>query len=161
MSIIKTPFQINFEELFLCETASDLMSCGEFYILLERFCNHIRKSDSQYDEFLNYYFNDEGYLDIWRIPHLIIDTFNQNLKAHEVLGFKEFRNTFLKFLAEFYNFCLSECKFGLYVKSDLSSLNILHQLRIRQKFLETLMVTFINVMDNIENFQQGDMRICA
>ncbi len=160
MSNIKMPFQINSEELFLCESASDLMSCGEFYILLERFCNYIRKTDSQYDEFLNYYFNDEGYVDIWRIPHLMIDIINQNLKEQEVLEFEEFRSTFLKFLAELYNFCLGECKFDLYVKSDSSSsLNTLHQLRIRQKFLHTLMVTFINVMDNIENFQQVEIKI--
>ncbi len=152
--------QINSEELFLCESTKGLMNCSEFYILLERFCNEIGKSSPKYDEFLNLYFNDEGYVDIWRIPHLMIDAFNQNLKFHKVLECEEFRSTFHQFLTELYNFCLNECQSSLFVKPDTSSSQrTLHNLRIRQQFLNTLMGTFIRVVENIENYDKEEMKL--
>jgi len=80
MTTINVSGQITNEDLLLCDSTKLLMNCRDFYILLERFCNGIVKSNPQYDEFLNLYFNDEGYVDIWRIPHLMLDAFNQNLK---------------------------------------------------------------------------------
>lgn len=152
--------QVNSEELFLCESTKGLMNCREFYILLERFCNSIVKYEPQYDEFMNLYFNDEGYVDIWRIPHLMLDVFNQNLKFHKILEHDEFRTTFHQFLIELYNFCLFECQASLYVKPDSSSSqNALYHLRFRQQFLSTLMVTFIKVMENIETYSKEEMKV--
>ena len=159
MTTANVPGQITSEDLFLCESTKSLMNCREFYILLERFCNKIGETSPQYDEFLNLYFNDEGYVDIWRIPHLMLDAFNQNLKFHKLLEFEEFRTTFHQFLAELYNFCLSECQTGLYVKPDpISAQNTLINLRIRQHFLNTLMGTFISAMENIENYDKVEMK---
>jgi len=159
MTTANVPGQTNSEDLFLCESTKTLMNCREFYIILERFCNTIGKTSPQYDEFLNLYFNDEGYVDIWRIPHLMLDAFNQNLKFHKLLEFEEFRTTFHQFLAELYNFCLSECQTGLYVKPDpISTQSTLKNLRVRQQFLNTLMGTFISVMENIENYDKVEMK---
>jgi len=158
MTTANVPGQTNSEDLFLCESTKRLMNCREFYIILERFCNTIGKTSPQYDEFLNLYFNDEGYVDIWRIPHLMLDAFNQNLKFHKLLEFEEFRTTFHQFLTELYNFCLSECQTGLCVKPDpISTQNTLNNLRVRQQFLNTLMGTFISVMENIENYEKVEM----
>ena len=160
MTATSEPGQINSEELFLCESTRGLMNCREFYILLERFCCGIGKARPQYDEFLHQYFNDEGYLDLWRIPNLMIDAFNQNLKFHKVLEFEEFRVTFHQFLADLYNFCLSECQPGLYLNPELSSTHsTVNRLRIRQQFLNTLMVTFINVMENVNNYSKVELRV--
>ena len=160
MKTINVPGQINSEKMFLCESAKGLMNCQEFYILLERFCNGIAKDEPHYDEFLNQYCNDEGYVDIWRIPHLMTDAVNQNLKFHKVLECDRFRNTFNQFLTELYNFCLSECQTSLYVKPDpLSPHNTLHLLRIRQQFMNTLMVTFIKVIENVENYSKVAMKV--
>jgi len=159
MTTTHVPGQINSEELFLCESTKGLMNCREFYGLLERFCNKIGEASPHYNEFLNVYFNDEGYVDIWRIPHLMLDAFNQNLKFHKLLEFEEFRTTFQQFLAELYNFCLSECQTGLYVKPDpISTQSTLKNLRVRQQFLNTLMGTFISVMENIENYDKVEMK---
>jgi hypothetical protein len=160
MTTTNVPSQINSEELFLCESTSDLMNCREFYILLERFCNDIGKVNPHYDVFLNQYFNNDGYVDIWRIPHLMIGSFNQNLKFHKVLDCDEFRISFHQFLTELYNFCLSECQSSLFVRPDPSSSQItVRHFKIRQQFLNTLIVTFINVMENIENFDKAEMKV--
>lgn len=150
----------NIEELFLCESTKGLMNCREFYGLLERFCNKIGEASPKYDEFLNLYFNDEGYVDIWRIPHLMLDAFNQNLKFHyKLLESKAFKNDFHQFLAELYNFCLSECQTGLHVKPDsISSQSMLNNLKVRKQFLNTLMGTFISVMENVENYEKVEMK---
>lgn len=157
MTTQKLSSQISGDELLLCGSVKGLMNCKEFYILLEQFCNEIGKTSPRYDEFLNMYFNDEGYVDIWRIPHLMLDSFNQNLKFHKMLEFEEFRITFHQFLTELYNFCLSECHSSLLVKPDLlSSQNTLRSFKTRQQFLSTLMGTFINVMENIENYDKAE-----
>ena len=159
MTTINVPGQIRNEELILCGSIKGLMNCREFFILLERFCINIGKKSPKYDEFLNLYFNDEGYVDIWRIPHLMIDVFNQNLKFYTVLECEEFRTTFHQFLTELYNYCLSECQTGLYVKPDsISTQSTLNNLRIRQQFLNTLMETFISVIENIENYDKAEIK---
>jgi len=151
--------QIYSEEHFLCETTKVLMNCKEFHIMLERFCNKIGETYPQYDEFLNQYFNDEGYVDIWRIPHLMIDAFNQNLKFHKLLECDDFRNTFHQFLTELYNFYLAECQAGLYVKPDpISTQSTLNNLRVRQQFINTLMGTFISVLENVGNYDKAEMK---
>ena len=158
MTITKVPEQNYCEELFLCESTKSLMNCREFYTLLERFCSKIGETSPQYDEFLNLHFNDEGYVDIWRIPHLMLDVFNQNLMFHKMLECEEFRNTFHQFLTDLYNFCLSECQTDLYVKPDPISIQIiLNDLRARQRFLNILIGTIVSVMENIENYDKMEM----
>ena len=159
MTITKVPEQNYSEELFLCESTKSLMNCREFYTLLERFCIKIGETSTQYSEFLNLHFNDEGYIDIWRIPHLMLDVFSQNLMFHKLLECEEFRKTFHQFLTELYNFCLSECQTELYVKPDpISTQAILNNLRVRQQFLNILIGTFIIVMENIENYNKVGMK---
>lgn len=104
MNMTNVQIKMGREELFFYESAKDLMNNKEFYILLERFCNKISKTNSQYNNFLNHYFNDEGYVDIWRIPHVIADIANNRVDSNKVIGCEEFRTTFSSFLSEFYNF---------------------------------------------------------
>ena len=159
MTSKNVPGQICCEGLFLCKSTSRLMNCKEFYALLERYCNSIEKDHPLYDGFLNLYFNDEGYVDIWRIPYLMIDAFNQDLGFHKMLECEDFRKTFHQFLAELYNFCLHECQTELYVKPDsITSQNIRDNLKIGKQFLNTLMGTFISVMENIENYDRVEMK---
>lgn len=159
MTTTHVPAQNICEELFSCESTTGLMNSREFYGLLERFCSEVGNSSQQYNEFLNAYFNDEGYVDIWRIPHLMLDAFNQNMKFHKLLEFEEFRSAFTQFLTELYNFCLSECQAGLYVKPDpISTQNTLNNLRVRQRFMNTLTGTFIGVMENIENYDKAEIK---
>ena len=159
MTTANLPSQSNREELLLCESAKGLINSREFYILLERFCNAIGESNPQYAEFLNLYFNDEGYVDIWRIPHLMIDAFSNNLKFHKLLEYESFRISLHHFLTELYNYCLSECQASLYVRPDpLSSQTTLLNLKIRQQFLNTLMLTFISVIENIEYYEKTETK---
>jgi hypothetical protein len=147
-------------EMLLCDSTKLLINSREFYVLLESFCNSIIKDNQHYDDFLNRYFNDEGYIDIWRIPHLMIDAFNHNLKFHKVLESDEFRHIFHQFLAELYNFFLCECQPRLLVEPEQANpQDIVYDLRVRQQFLNTLMYTFINVMENIENDDNAEVRM--
>lgn len=92
-----------------CQTTSELFNSKSLYILLERFSNIVIKKNHEYDDFLNRYFNIEGYIDIWHIPHLLVDLvtgsshFNVALLNDEI-----FRNKFMSFLGEFYNYCIKE-----------------------------------------------------
>ena len=68
-----------------CITASEIFNNKSFCFLLERFSNIMCKKDHEYYLFLNTYFNDEGYVDIWRIPHLLLDLVTGNCKSHSSL----------------------------------------------------------------------------
>ena len=144
--------RIDIEALLSCESAKELVNSKEFYTLLELYCHDIGQANPQFEEFLNVYFNDEGYVDIWRIPQLMIDASSENRRLHTLFDSEEFRDTFRHFLTGLYNFCLGACQSSLYMKTDSSSSHItLLSLKTRQRFLGTLMAAFINVMENIEN----------
>lgn len=90
----------------------------------------------------------------------MIDAFNQNPKFHKVLECEDFKITFHQFLTELYNYCLSECQPSLFVRPDpSSSQTTLYNFRRRQQFLITLMVTFINVLENIENYDKAETKV--
>jgi hypothetical protein len=92
-----------------CLTSSELLGSKNLYIYLERFSNIIIKEEPEYYDFLNRYFNDEGYIDIWRIPHLLIDLYNDKTGFHEQrLCDESFRTRFMSFIADFYNYCMKK-----------------------------------------------------
>lgn len=93
-----------------CETASELFNSKGLYIILERFSNIIKNESPEFDDFLNRYFNDEGYVDIWRIPHLLMDLESGNCEFHaNLLEDEEFRRRFISYIGEFYNYCIKKC----------------------------------------------------
>ena len=76
------------------EELTRILSDRELYILLERFCNQLTVAKSEYESFLQFYFNDEGYVDIWRIPHVMMDVLLHRTKFSRVFDNREFRKTF-------------------------------------------------------------------
>ncbi|MCG8499920.1 MAG: hypothetical protein MJB12_05870 [Firmicutes bacterium] len=90
-----------------CQNASEMLKSKSLYILLERFSNTVIKENPEYGDFLNRYFNDEGYIDIWRIPHLLLDLTNGKADCHAVLLDDEiFKIKFMSFIGKFYNYCI-------------------------------------------------------
>ena len=89
-----------------CSNLHELVNCGTFYSLLETF--HLQDDCVAHEAFLQRYLNDEGYVDIWRIPHLMLDTVQQKLGNHKLHDDKTFRILFHEFLAALYAWCLSQ-----------------------------------------------------
>jgi len=91
------------------EELTRILSDRELYILLERFCNQLTVAKPEYESFLQFYFNDEGYVDIWRIPHVMMDVLLHRTKFSRVFDNREFRKTFHRFIRELMVFCSREC----------------------------------------------------
>lgn len=91
------------------EELTRILSDRELYILLERFCNQLTVAKPEYESFLQFYFNDEGYVDIWRIPHVMMDVLLHRTKFSRVFDNREFRKTFHRFIRELMVFCTREC----------------------------------------------------
>jgi len=94
---------------YSCEELAPIFSDRELYILLERFCNHAIATQPELESFLQHYFNDGGYVDIWRIPHAMIDVLLHRTQYNRVFGSREFRKTFHRFVRELLVFCSKEC----------------------------------------------------
>ena len=94
---------------YSCEELTPVFSDRELYILLERFCNQAPTTQPNYESFLQYYFNDEGFVDIWRIPHVMMDVLLHRTKYNRVFDNKKFRKTFHRFISELMVFCSREC----------------------------------------------------
>ncbi|MCL6589667.1 MAG: hypothetical protein K6U80_06920 [Firmicutes bacterium] len=142
----------------ICETGKDLFLCKNFYILIERFCNKIFKEDNGFDLFLNRYFNDEGYVDVWRIPHLLLDIYNCNLSCRgKLLDDSEFKSDFIRFLGLFYNYCLSEYKLYLIKECYFNDLrrNML-EIKTNQHLMNLIMDTYARIIENIGIYQRAE-----
>lgn len=139
-------------ESMTCDPRKNLLSCGGFYHLLERFCNDIVTEQPEYEDFFQRYFNDEGYVDIWRIPHVMIDVLQRNMKFNRVLQHKEFREIFHRFIVELYDFCIKECLLETPATQQhgYSAIDTAQRMRARHRFLDELMSTFALVLENIE-----------
>ena len=155
MLIEKTAGTPKYETLWSCGTAQELVNCRDFYVLLEKFCNTIVEDLPEYSVFLNRYFNDEGYVDIWRIPHLIIDAVQHNLKSHKILEEEAFRIMFHRFISELYNYCLMECQFGYPVYlAKAEARDVVQAFRTRQSQVNALTDIFVQVMESIEIYEK-------
>lgn len=143
-----------------CTSVQELVNCKEFYGVLEKFCNLIFERKSVHGDFLNLYFNDEGYVDIWRIPHLMIDAVHQNLKLHQLMEEEAFRHKFHSFLAEMYDYCLMEIQTG-YPEAIMKAKpqEVVDALRARQAYINSLTDIFIHVMESVE--KKGSMEMSA
>ena len=129
---------------------TDMLSNREFYFLLEKFCLEQVREDSGYHSFLNRYFNDEGYVDLWRIPNLMLDVIQQNTQFQAHMAEAEFRATFQTFVADLYNFCLNAIpEFSPTQRNDALEAVSLQQLKMQQQFVQSLMETFIQVLEHL------------
>ncbi|MEN6636708.1 MAG: hypothetical protein ABFC56_12715 [Clostridiaceae bacterium] len=94
---------------YSCEELAPIFSDRELYIFLERFCNQVAATQPEYQSFLQHFFNDEGYVDIWRIPHVMMDVLLHRTRFNRVFDNREFRKTFHRFIRELMVFCSREC----------------------------------------------------
>jgi hypothetical protein len=146
------------DEKTICETGKDLVQCKNFYILMERFCNKISKEDVQFDMFLNKYFNDEGYVDVWRIPHLMLDIYNCNFEFRSnILDNFEFKGYFIRFLGLFHNYCLTE--FKPYLIDELilkDEKRTVLQIKANQHLMNVVMDTYSRIIENLEAYKREE-----
>lgn len=91
------------------EELTRIFSDRELYIFLERFCNQAITTQPEFELFLQHFFNDEGYVDIWRIPHVMMDVLMHRTKYNRVFDNRKFRKTFHRFIRELMVFCTREC----------------------------------------------------
>jgi len=130
--------------------STGVLSNREFYFLIEKFCLEQKKDATSHDHFLNRYFNDEGYVDLWRIPNLMLDVIQQNTKFQAHMAEAEFRATFQIFVADLYHFCLHAIPaFSTIQKEDAPAAVSLQQLKEQQQFVQSLMETFIQVLEQL------------
>jgi len=140
----------------ICTTASELLNNKSLYIMLERFCNVRSEEDTDFNTFLHIYFNDEGYVDVWRIPHLLMDLVAGNCKFHSaLLNDSAFRAKFLCFFGEFYNYCVKNSELFLIsndclVKFDTSILEI----RKNQNIFNLIADTYCKVLEQLKNYRE-------
>ncbi len=136
-------------------SGKELIQSNDFYILIERFCNIISVKDAQFDLFLNKYFNDEGYVDVWRIPHILIDIHQGNLKfLSKTLEDDEFLSIFPRFLGLFYNYCLSEYK--PYLVDDLNLCDLQRtvlEIKVKQQVMNIAMDTYSRILENLKLYK--------
>lgn len=102
---------VKFSKESLCNSSKDFLQSKEFYVLMELYCNNMLEKEGKYTALLNCHFNDEGYIDCWRIPHLMLDIHEKNYKLHRnTLDSPGFLPVFFDFLLEFYNYCMKKYK---------------------------------------------------
>lgn len=141
------------EDNKFCETANDLFFSRDLYILLERFCNQVSREDAEFEWFLNQYFNDEGYVDVWRIPYLMLDLYKNDLNHHkDILQDLDFKRCFLRFVGLFYNYCLFQYKLCLIEEQHLADVrrNVL-EIKRNQHLLNLIMDTYSRIIENLNS----------
>lgn len=123
--------------------------------LIERFCNEISKEDTEMEWFLNRYFNDEGYVDVWRIPYLLMDIYNGNYTFHSnTLHITEFRRYFKKFFILYYNFCIQSNP--LLIHEDDLEMEIHQAIRSKQNCMNAIMNACGRIMQNLEAYARDE-----
>jgi len=142
---------VTFSRDALCNSPKELLQSKDFYFLMELYCNRISEKDRRFRARLDSYFNDEGYVDCWRIPHLMLDIHEKNYHFHgEMLGAPGFFPFFFDFLLGFYNYSLTV--YQPFVLSDWAFKNekdaILNMQLCRHQ-MNLMMDTFSRIIENI------------
>ena len=155
----KVCFSTNFDNIKkeCCTTASELLNNKSLYIMLERFCNLRSEQDAEFNTFLNIYFNDEGYVDVWRIPHLLMDLVMGNCKFHSsLLNDSEFRSKFLNFVGDFYNFCVKNSVLFLMNKDCLVQFDAsILEIRKNQCVFNLIADTYCKVIEQLKSYEEA------
>lgn len=102
----KVCFSTDFDKTSNFGSGKDLLQSKDFYLLMEQFCNIEIERDAEIAWFLNYYFNDEGYVDCWRIPHLMLDICEGTFLSHQkTIDCPQFIRVFTRFTENFAKYC--------------------------------------------------------
>ena len=143
------------DDLVICNSGKDLIQSKNFYIMTERFCNIISREDVQFDIFLSKHFNDEGYCDVWRIPHLLLDVYQGNCRFHsKTLESADFISLFPQFLGRFYNYCVSEYNTCLIEEHKFGDIQrTVLEFKVKQQLMNITMDTFCRVLENLRFYQ--------
>jgi hypothetical protein len=138
-------------EDYSCEELNQIFSDRELYIFLERFCNQVTATQPEFESFLQQFFNDEGYVDFWRIPHVMIDVLLHRTHYNRVFDNREFRKTFHRFVRELLVFCSIECHHNsLLETANAGAIKEGFNLKSGgHEYLNTLMTSFSKVIEII------------
>lgn len=148
--------QLSMEEAVFCDSAKDLILSKDFYVLAKRFSIVISREDARYRDFLNKYFYDDGHVDIWKVPHLLLDLHNGDFCNHKhLLDDEGFREKFCSFIGKFYNYCIVEQ--GILTIKDKYFKEV-HKncmfLRKNQCLYNLIIDTYNRVLDNINEYNK-------
>lgn len=137
-----------------CQNTSELFKNRSIYILLERFINTIVREKPEYDDFLNRYFNDEGYIDIWRIPLLLLDLVTENCDLHAaLLEDKMFRARLMSFIGDFYNYLMKKSNLLLIENNNFTDYksNVFH-IRKNQYMYNMIADSYCKICDKLNSY---------
>lgn len=134
-----------------CRNAKELLNSKYLYIFLEEYSNIKTKESPEYDNFINRYFNDEGYADIWRIPHLLTDLLSDNFTYHaSLLNDEAFRMTFISFIGEFYNYFLKNSDLLLVVADNPTSIK--NWIQEKQRLYNLITETYCRICEKLISY---------
>ncbi len=103
MKCASTARIVSLETIQTCDNLLSLVNCPAFYSVLEQFRHDA--ACLAHERFLQLYLNDAGYVDIWRIPHMMLDAVQNRLATHKLQDEREFRRLFHGFLTALYDWC--------------------------------------------------------
>lgn len=149
---------VTFSKDVLCNSPKELLQSRDFYFLVELYCNKVVGSNQKFEDMLNVHFNDEGYIDCWRLPHLLIDIHERNYQFHKtVLDAPGFLVVFFDFLLGFYNYCMSVYRtYSLTDSAFQSESNAVLQLNICKHQTDLMMDSFRQIVENIEYYKNHE-----
>lgn len=145
---------VDIDDREYCQTAPELFNSRSFFILLEKFSNAVIKEKPEYYEFLNMYFNDEGYIDIWRVPHLLVDLVAGKGEYHAtLLNDQSFRTKFMSFIGEFYNYCIKKTSLLLVASNNFTDYksNMFH-IRKNQYLYNLIVETYCKIYEKLDSY---------
>lgn len=149
---------ITFSRESLCNSTVELLQSKDFYLLTELYCSEVSEQDKIISAYLSYYFEDEGYVDCWRIPHLMLDIYNKSYQFNEkTLESPNFLPFFFNFLLGFYDFCMTVYKpFLLNEWAYKSENDALFQMSICRHQMNLIVDTFSVVIENIKEYKTAE-----
>jgi hypothetical protein len=135
------------------EELTPIFSNRGLYISLERFCNQVTATKPEYESFLQNYFNDEGYVDIWRIPHAMIDVLLHRTQYNRVFENREFRKKFQGFVRDLLVFCSKECHRNSFEAPAVATgcMEVTDLQTGSHEYINALITSFSRVLEILEN----------
>ncbi|WP_422481575.1 hypothetical protein [Pleomorphochaeta sp. DL1XJH-081] len=146
---------VSFSKESHCNSSKDLLQSKEFYLLMELYCNNIAEKDGNQVALLNQHFTEEGYVDCWRIPHLMLDIHEKNYESHlSTLDSTDFLSGFFDFLFGFYNYTMG--MYEPYLLGAWASENekeaLLHIAMCRDQ-TNLIMDTMSQIIENLDHYK--------
>ncbi len=149
---------VTFSRDALCNSTHELLQSKDFYFLIELYCNKVSGEDQNVRTLLSYYFNDEGYVDCWRIPHVMLDIHQKNYQYHrETLDSPGFLAFFFSFVLGFYNYCMLEYKpFKLDEWAFKKEADAIVNLAICKHQSNLMIDSFSQIIENLQSYRGSE-----